>query len=86
MMLNVTCEGSTCTRTSGTHDGFPASIIELTNEAGETTTIYEYDPNPAGKGPMSLFWPEECKVGQSSECDRGVITPNRRERQFNRSK
>jgi RHS repeat-associated protein len=78
--INVTCSGSTCSATSGSHDGFPGYTIEVTNEAGKTTTIYEYDPRAAGKGPGSLWPRAECKVGGSSECDKGVKTPKPEER------
>jgi len=73
--INVTCSGSTCSATSGSHDGFPGYNVEVTDEAGKTTTIYQYDPNVAGKGPNSLWPPAECRVGGTSECDKGVVTP-----------
>jgi RHS repeat-associated protein len=78
--INVTCTGSTCSATSGSHDGFPGYTIEVTNEAGKTTTIYEYDPRAAGKGPGSLWPPAECKVGGNSECDKRVKTPKPEEK------
>ncbi len=73
--INLTCAGGTCTPTSGKHDGFPGYKIEVTDEAGKTTTVYEYDPYSAGKGLGSLAWPAECKIGAPSECDKGVLIP-----------
>src|SRR5690242_15354815 len=70
--INVNCSGSTCTATSGTHDGFPGYTIQVTGEDGKTTTIYEYDPAKAGKGPWSLWPPAECNVAGGTECDKGT--------------
>jgi len=72
--VNVTCSGGTCSASSGGHDGFPAYRIEVTNEAGQTTQIYNYDPNKAGKGPGSLFPPMDCKVPSGGSCGAGQST------------
>jgi hypothetical protein len=49
----------------------------LGHPAGETKTIYDYDPNAAGKTPNSLWPPSECKVGSGSECDEGQRKPKK---------
>jgi RHS repeat-associated protein len=74
--INVTCSGSSCQASSGQHDGFPAYRIEVTDEEnGNKSEIYFYDPYKAGKGPMSLFPPMDCKVPSGSSCDKGITTP-----------
>jgi Protein of unknown function (DUF3238) len=61
--INATCTGGNCTP-SGSHDGFPAYRLEVTNEQGATNTIYEYDPYKAGDSPIALFPPmERCAGG-----------------------
>ena len=57
------------------HDGFPAYRVEVTDENGQKSQIYFYDPYKAGKSPMSLFPPMECKVPKGSSCDKGTTIP-----------
>jgi RHS repeat-associated protein len=53
--LTITTTKAGGVSVNGTLDGFPSVTLTMTNEHGQTFTVFQFDPRTVGNGPFSLF-------------------------------